>query len=214
MMKVSRVAAAAVAAAAGISVLAAGVGRAATTPHLAAPDPVSAGRYLVNFGSCNDCHTAGQMQGQPLPAESGRLQGSSIGFMGPWGVSYPPNLRLVLSKMSRAQWHALIKNPGPVGKPPMPWTSLQSLSTADQDAIYAYIRSLRPAGTATPPDVPPGQQPSTPYISFAPQNLGGQMPGGHMSGPQMQVSPTPHMQMPGPRIPGSPMPGMATPGPR
>ncbi|MBV9440291.1 MAG: VOC family protein [Candidatus Eremiobacteraeota bacterium] len=146
-----------------------GGSHAATTPRITADDPVSAGRYLVNYGGCNDCHTAGILQGQPMPAESQRLLGSQIGFMGPWGVSYPPNLRLALSTMTPAQYLALIKDPGPLGKPPMPWQALQSLSQADQLAIYAYIRSLGSGGSATPSDVPPGQKPSTPYIVFTPQ---------------------------------------------
>ncbi len=147
---------------------------AATTPHVAADDPISAGRFLVNYGGCNDCHTSGQLEGQPLPPESGRLEGSAVGFMGPWGVSYPPNLRLAVSTMTSAQFTALIANPGPLGKPPMPWPALQSLSQGDQLAIYAYLHSLGPAGTMTPADVPPGGEPTTPYIRFVPV-----MPGSH-----------------------------------
>jgi mono/diheme cytochrome c family protein len=144
------------------------------TPHVAADDPIAAGRFLVNYGGCNDCHTGGQLEGQPLPPESGRLEGSTVGFMGPWGVSYAPNLRMVLASMSPAQFTALIANPGPMGKPPMPWPALQSLSQADQLAIYAYIHSLGPAGTMTPADVAPGADPTTPYIRFTPV-----MPGSH-----------------------------------
>ncbi|HZO95523.1 MAG TPA: hypothetical protein VFB22_17375 [Candidatus Baltobacteraceae bacterium] len=143
-------------------------------PHVVADDPVAAGRFLVNYGGCNDCHTAGMMEGRALPPESERLLGSRLGFAGPWGVTYPPNLRLVVSSMSPDGWTALIANPGPVGKPPMPWKSLRSLSPGDQLAIYAYLRSLGPGGSSTPADVPPGQAPTTPYLNFTPT-----MPGAH-----------------------------------
>ncbi len=154
--------------AAALSVLLLGAVRADVTPHVVADDPVAAGRFLVNYGGCNDCHTAGQLEGRPLPGESDRLEGSRLGFLGPWGVSYPPNLRLVFASMTPEQWTALIANPGPYGKPPMPWGAVRQLSPGDQHAIYAYIRSLGPAGAPAPPDVPPGQTPATAYLIFAP----------------------------------------------
>jgi mono/diheme cytochrome c family protein len=142
--------------------------RAAVTPHVVADDPVATGRYLVNYGGCNDCHTPGRFEGKPTPPEAQRLTGNPIGFMGPWGVSYAPNLRLALANMTPAQFTALIANPGPLGKPPMPWDALQALSPGDQQAILAYIKSLGPTGTQAPSDVPPGQTPTTAYLIFAP----------------------------------------------
>ncbi len=142
--------------------------RADVAPHVVADDPVAAGRFLINYGGCNDCHTAGMLEGRPLPAEPARLEGSRLGFLGPWGVTYAPNLRLVFASLTPQQWSAMIANPGPLGKPPMPWASVQQLGPADQRAIYAYIRSLGPAGTPAPPDVPPGQAPATAYLIFAP----------------------------------------------
>jgi mono/diheme cytochrome c family protein len=142
--------------------------RAAVTPHVVADDPVATGRYLVNFGGCNDCHTPGRLQGKALPPEAERLTGSRIGFMGPWGVSYASNLRLALANMTPVQWAALIANPGKMGKPPMPWNVLQGLSPRDQQAILAYIKSLGPTGMQTSPDVLPGQTPTTAYVNFVP----------------------------------------------
>jgi len=173
LVRIASFAAALAAAAGGIAF---GIARADVAPHVAADDPVTAGRYLINYGGCNDCHTAGQMEGQPLPGEAQRLTGSRLGFMGPWGVSYPANLRLVFASMTPQQWDALIANPGPYGKPPMPWASLQQLSEGDRQAIYAYVRSLGPAGSPAPADVAPGQTPQTPYIVMMPQGPGAPQP--------------------------------------
>src|SRR5579875_2510466 len=87
-------------AALGFAALHLGSGSADVRPHVVADDPVAAGRFLVNYGGCNDCHTAGMMEGRALPPESERLLGSRLGFAGPWGVTYAPNLRLAAASMS------------------------------------------------------------------------------------------------------------------
>lgn len=141
---------------------------AASQPHLAAADAVSAGRYLVSYGSCNECHTPGYSQSKGNVPEADRLTGSAVGFEGPWGVTYPTNLRLLLANMTESGWVQFIKNVGPAVRPPMPWYNLQRLSESDQRAIYAYIHSLGPAGKAVPGDVPPGGTATTPVILFQP----------------------------------------------
>ena len=42
------------------------------------------------------------------------------------------------------------------------------MSEADLKAMYAYIRSLGPAGVAMPVDLPPGEMPTTPYLEAVP----------------------------------------------
>lgn len=80
--------------------------------------PVERGKYLVNLGGCNDCHTpkkmtdqgpvldeslmlSGHRQGTVIPdidwnlTAPGKffLMGQDLGyFVGPWGVSFPANL--------------------------------------------------------------------------------------------------------------------------
>jgi hypothetical protein len=58
-------------------------------------DPlVERGRYVAVLGGCHDCHTDGYAEaGGDVPAERW-LTGKDVGFRGPWGVSYPTNLRL------------------------------------------------------------------------------------------------------------------------
>lgn len=123
-----------------------GATRAAEEPHFVAADRVAAGRLLVNYGGCNDCHTPRWNELHDRIPESRRLIGNPIGFRGPWGTSYASNLRLAFASMSEAQWLALVHDPRGVAHPPMPWFNISVLSAADQRAIYAYIRSLGPAG--------------------------------------------------------------------
>jgi|SRR5579872_3457029 len=135
-----------------------------------AATPKEAGRYLVVIGGCNDCHSPGWNESNgKLPVDRWLL-GSNVGFHGPWGTSYPSNLRLVVSHMSEAQWLDMIRTRD--GHPPMPWANLRALSTTDQRAIYAFIKSLGPAGQAAPAYLPPTQTPKTPVIEFVPHGTG------------------------------------------
>lgn len=156
---------------AGAAPAAAEAGAGAKAMHVSAPTDIEAGRYLIKIGGCNDCHTPGyvegvMMTGQAMP-ESDWLQGGDVGFSGPWGVSYPTNLRLAFQNMTEEQFIELSR--AGQGRPPMPWPSLQAMSEKDLKAIYAYIKSLGPAGEPTPAALSPGVEPDRPHIVFAPQ---------------------------------------------
>jgi hypothetical protein len=136
------------------------------TPHVMAKTPEEAGRYLVNISGCNDCHTDGYLQqGDAIP-EAARLTGMPIGFKGPWGVTYPSNLRLLVQEKTEDQLVTELKVRD--AKPPMPWTSIHAMNEHDLRSILKYIKSLGPAGEKMPNYVPPGQQPVTPVIVFVP----------------------------------------------
>lgn len=139
--------------------------------HVAAGNDIDAGRYLVKVGGCNDCHTPGYVEGLMMTGtatpEADWLKGGDVGFSGPWGVSYPSNLRLAFQNMDESQFVELAR--AGQGRPPMPWPSLQAMSDRDLKAIYAYIRSLGPAGEAAPAALSPGVEPDRPHIVFAPQ---------------------------------------------
>ena len=51
----------------------------------------------------------------------------------------------------------------------MPWFNLRAMTDADLKAIYAFVRSLGPAGVATPAYVAPGGKVTTPYFVFVPR---------------------------------------------
>jgi mono/diheme cytochrome c family protein len=128
-------------------------------------DAVARGRYLVTIGGCNDCHTAGYPQKAGNVPERDWLEGDAVGFQGPWGTSYPANLRLLIARMNEAEWVAHARQER---LPPMPWFSLAKMTDSDLKAIYAFVRSLGPAGEAAPAYVAPGGKVSTPYVVFVP----------------------------------------------
>lgn len=140
-----------------------------TDIYVAADSQVEAGRYLVTVGGCNDCHTDGYMAlGMQIP-ESEWLAGSRVGWQGPWGTTYPTNLRLRVQELNEDQWVQMLKSR--TGLPPMPWMNVNKLSERDARAIYAYIKSLGARGERMPLAVAPGLEPDTPYLSLMPQNL-------------------------------------------
>lgn len=125
------------------------------------------GRYLVAIAGCNDCHTPAFMQGNTNVPESEWLQGSQIGFMGPWGTSYPWNLRTMVQRMSEKEWVGFVQSYKAL--PPMPTESIKSMTEADLGAIYTFIKSLGSAGTEAPVGIAPGTLPTTPYVDFTPK---------------------------------------------
>ena len=137
-------------------------------PSVVAASDIEAGRYLITIGSCDDCHTPGWMERGPGVPEAERLTGLPIGFRGPWGTSYPRNLRLTVQELSEDAWVARLQG---AGLPPMPWANVNAISEEDARAMYRYIRSLGPAGVPAPEPVPPGEEPTTPYFDFVPQHM-------------------------------------------
>lgn len=136
---------------------------------LAADRPASEhGRYLVMVGGCNDCHTPGFAENGGRTPQSDWLVGSPVGFSGPWGTTYPGNLRLLARTLTEQQWIALARAPM---RPPMPSPSLDAMSDKDLGAMYRFIRGLGAKGEPAPAYVPPGGQVATPYIDFVPKNL-------------------------------------------
>jgi mono/diheme cytochrome c family protein len=140
----------------------------AIAEHIVAKSQIDAGRYLVKIGGCNDCHTPGfAMTNGASPAEPEWLTGDSMGYSGPWGVSYPANLRLSFQNMSEQEFIDMAR--AGKGRPPMPWPSLMAMSDQDLGAVYVYIRSMGPKGEPAPAPLSPGVAPDRPHIPFVPQ---------------------------------------------
>jgi mono/diheme cytochrome c family protein len=135
-------------------------------PLVAAADKIAAGRYLVKIGSCNDCHTAGYAEkGGDVPEENW-LMGDAPGFNGPWGTTYPANLRLSVQAMDEEAWVGAMH--ARKAKPPMPWPAINAMNEQDLRAIYQFIHALGPKGAPAPVAQPPGQQPTGPYYYYLP----------------------------------------------
>ncbi len=137
-------------------------------PHASANvDPlVERGRYLVAFGSCNDCHTSGWRNSDGTIPVSRWMTGTNLGYRGPWGTSYPANVRLEFQTISENDWLFMVNSRG--GHWPMVWHDLRFLKVDDQRAIYRFIKHLGPRGSQTPADVSPDIEPKTPYIWVVP----------------------------------------------
>ena len=142
-----------------------------TTTHAASSQnkaELERGHYLVKIGGCNDCHTPGYPQSGGKTPESDWLTGSTVAFQGPWGATYPINLRLQMQSMPESEWLVQARKKA---RPPMPWFALTAMTDKDLKSIYQYIHSLGAKGQPAPDYVPPGQTVNTPYIEFVPKNL-------------------------------------------
>lgn len=126
--------------------------------------PEMRGKYLVEFGGCNDCHTAGYApSGGAIPEEQWLL-GDSVGYQGPWGTTYPLNLRTYFGSISEDEWVERAKTVQT--RPPMPWWALNALTEEDARAVYRYITSLGVVANEVPAYLPPGQTPEMPYVEW------------------------------------------------
>jgi mono/diheme cytochrome c family protein len=121
------------------------------------------GKYLVQITGCNDCHTAGYAESAGKVEEVTWLTGDRLGWRGPWGTTYPANLRLTVKNMTADQFVILARSPL---RPPMPWFNLRDMQDGDVKAIYAYLKHLGPAGEPAPAYVPPDKTPAGPFVKF------------------------------------------------
>ena len=130
-----------------------------------ADDPlIKRGRYLVQIGGCNDCHTAEYPQKGGKVPEAQWLTGDALGWQGPWGTTYATNLRLYFQDLTEEEW--VKKGKTLKARPPMPWFNVQAMTTSDLRAMYRYVRHLGPAGKPAPAYLPPDQAPSGPAVRF------------------------------------------------
>jgi mono/diheme cytochrome c family protein len=141
---------------------------ASSAGHAGEPVPdarsIERGRYLVRIAGCNDCHTPGYAAGDGKVAEREWLTGDRLGWRGPWGTTYPPNLRLFFASTTEGEWLAAARNAN--YRPPMPSPILRDMTDEDLRAIYRYVRALGPAGEAAPAYLPPERAPVGPVVLF------------------------------------------------
>lgn len=125
---------------------------------------IKRGEYLTRIAGCNDCHTAGYAPTAGNIPKEQWLMGDQLGWQGPWGTTYPSNLRLSLTKLTEEQWLNMAKTTQL--RPPMPWFALRDMEEQDLKAIYYFVQHLGPAGQPAPAYLPPGQTAKGPVVSF------------------------------------------------
>ena len=134
---------------------------------------VARGAQLALLGGCHDCHTPklpngvpdmskalmGHPQNAPLPPDvTGGVSTNMLltAWRGPWGVSLARNLtpdkETGIGTWTVAQFKHTIRtgvNPkGEVLRPPMPIANLQNLPDADLEALFMYLKSVKPVSNA------------------------------------------------------------------
>jgi hypothetical protein len=147
--------------------VAAGLVAMSQTHAFAGDISIKEGHRVAIVGGCHDCHTDGYaVSGGKIDPENA-LRGSAVGFRGPWGTTYPANLRLTLAKMSEDEFveygHAVRT------RPPMPWFNMHAMKEDELRSFYRYVKSLGEPGMPAPQYVEPDVQPITPFIVFEPQ---------------------------------------------
>ena len=137
-------------------------GKSAAKPKVVSAKTLARGKYMVQTGHCNNCHTSGYTSKQGNVPEKDWLLGSApLGYRGPWGTTYASNLRLTAPKFTQEQWVKYAKAATP--RPPMPWWALRDTTDQDLGAMYQYIKHLGPAGEPAPAYLPPDKEPKPPY---------------------------------------------------
>lgn len=118
-------------------------------------DIIAYGKYLATFSVCADCHTPME-KGQIIPemAFSGGQE-----FAMPWGMLRTPNLtphQTGLANWTEEMFVARFKGyenyeksvgPGEFNTI-MPWVMYAGMDTTDLQAIFAYLKSLKPIENA------------------------------------------------------------------
>ncbi|HLI18344.1 MAG TPA: c-type cytochrome [Rhodanobacteraceae bacterium] len=164
------------------AILACAVGILLTVPAFASgktsnSKSIQRGEFLVNYGGCQDCHTPGWSEHGGQAPKDMLLTGGGTNFQGPWGTTYAPNLRLFFSKLTLQQWIQTARNLK--ARPAMPYWTFRYLSDKDLADMYAYIRSLGPAGEPAHDYVPPGQDAPAPYLKLVLPQPPAVQPAGH-----------------------------------
>jgi mono/diheme cytochrome c family protein len=141
----------------------------------ASPAQLARGKYLVEFGGCNDCHTPGYFFGKPDMARY--LAGSDVGFDIPhMGVFVGPNLtpdhETGLGKWTKAEiitaLQTGIRPDGRVLSKIMPWPAFAKLTKDDVGAVADYLMSLKPVSYKAPGPFGPQEKPPIFVMSLRP----------------------------------------------
>ena len=116
--------------------------------HAQTPDAIARGKYLAVLGDCAGCHTEGNG-----PAFAGG-EGFSATFGTVYAANITPDKETGIGKWTAEQFyramHDGIRADGAHLYPAFPYAYFTHISRADTDAVFAYLKMLKPVH-ATPP---------------------------------------------------------------
>jgi mono/diheme cytochrome c family protein len=147
---------------------------------LASDARIARGKYLVELGGCEHCHTPGYLLGKPDAAR--RLGGSDVGFEMPGlgtfvGPNLTPDKETGLGNWSSEEIVTAIRTgvipDGRMLAPIMPWPSFASLTHADATAIAVYLKSLPAVKHQAPGPFGPNQRATTFVMKIVPPEAAG-----------------------------------------
>jgi mono/diheme cytochrome c family protein len=136
---------------------------------------IERGKYLVQLGGCNDCHTPGYLLGKP--DLSSYLGGSDVGLevqgAGTFvGRNLTPDKETGLGNWTKKQIVIAIQTgvrpDGRLLAPVMPWRAYSRLTKSDAGAIADYLRSLPPVRHEVPGPFGPSQKPTVVRMTLVP----------------------------------------------
>ena len=130
---------------------------------------IERGLQVSIIGGCHDCHTEGYMESEGNIDPEKAFRGSPLGWQGPWGTTYPPNLRITAATLSEDGFARTMQTLRAL--PPMPWYNVRAMPEDDLRSLYRYIKSLGEPGEQAPTAVPPGEKPRTPFVVLAPPQM-------------------------------------------
>jgi mono/diheme cytochrome c family protein len=130
---------------------------AAVATQATAQDVVTRGRYLAVLGDCAGCHTKASPDSQPYAG--------GLPFVAAFGTIYSPNItpdkQTGIGTWTQDQFYqALHTGIAPHEKhlyPAFPFVYFTHITRDDSDAIYAYLRTVKPVHANPPPNrlIPP-----------------------------------------------------------
>jgi hypothetical protein len=91
------------------------------------------------------------------------------GWQGPWGTSYPANLRRVVATLSEDGFVGYMKVIRT--NPPMAWYNVRQMDQDDLRSLYRYLVSLGDEGEQAPSLVPVGERAKTPFVVLDPPQM-------------------------------------------
>lgn len=127
---------------------------------------VARGLQVSIIGGCHDCHTAGYNESSGKIDPAAALKGTVVGWLGPWGTTYPLNLRITASNKTEDQFVEFAKTFK--ARPPMPYYNVHAMDESDIRSLYQYIKSLGDPGVQVPQATGPGVPSAGPYYQIAP----------------------------------------------